>query len=231
MATTTTATPTLVEEKPPTGFLLGFLRSRPDLKAMVRPTLEKLGFGTTDWVRDVMYERCFDYIEALEPKTLDALEIAAGPQWRRRFDFASYTETQYPDFDICRDTMPKQFDLIIADQVFEHLEWPYRAARHVYAMLKPGGVFVIATPFLVRVHKVPIDCSRWTETGLSHLLQEAGFPAAGIETDSWGNRACLKANLTTWRKRGFGSRRNEPNYPVMVWAFARKPLEAPEHQP
>jgi hypothetical protein len=40
--------------------------------------------------------------------------------------------------------------------------------------------------------------------------------------DSWGNRACLKANLLSWRKRGpFGSLENEPDFPVVVWGFAR----------
>ena len=42
-----------------------------------------------------------------------------------------------------------------------------------------------------------------------------------------GNRACLKANLMRWPKRGFtGSLENEPDFPVMVWAFAQKaPLD------
>ena len=73
------------------------------------------------------------------------------------------------------------FDLIIAEQVFEHLLWPYRAARNVHRMLRPGGSFLITTPFLVKIHPVPNDCSRWTETGMKHLLAEAGgrFTNAG----------------------------------------------------
>jgi len=73
------------------------------------------------------------------------------------------------------------------------------------------------------VHNVPIDCNRWTELGLSYLLQEGGFAQDDIQTASWGNRACVRANFRRWRKRGFGSLRNEPDFPVMVWAFARKP--------
>jgi hypothetical protein len=93
-------------------------------------------------------------------------------------------------------------------------------------MVRPGGHFLIATPFLVRYHPSPIDCSRWTPEGLSCLLQEAGFPEAEIQTFAWGNRSCLKANLSAWRKRGFfGSLRNEPDVPIMVWAYARKPLQ------
>jgi SAM-dependent methyltransferase len=192
-------------------------------RAKLRMVLTTIGFETADWVRVVMYRRCFEFIRTLKPENLDVLEISGGPQWRRAFQFRSYVETQYPDFDICSQTLDRQFDLIIADQVFEHLPWPNRAGRNVFQMLRSGGTFVIATPFLVRVHKVPIDCSRWTEQGLSYLLQECGFLEENIKTDSWGNRACLKANLKKWRSYGwFRSLQNEPNYPVMVWAFAHK---------
>jgi SAM-dependent methyltransferase len=207
----------------PAGSFVSVLRRRPRLKAAAKWILDGIGFDTTDWVRVVMYRRAFAFIGALGPENLDTLEISAGPQWRRQFRFRSYSEMNFPEFDICNDVLPRQFDLIIADQVFEHLRWPARAARNVHAMLKPGGHFIIATPFLVRVHEAPIDCSRWTVDGLSYFLQEAGFPAGGITSEGWGNRACLKANLTRWRKRGFfGSLKNEPEFPVMVWAFARK---------
>jgi SAM-dependent methyltransferase len=193
-------------------------------RATLKAILKTFGFDTTHWVRVIMYRRCFEFISTLEPEKLDVLEIAAGPQWRRVFKFRSYTETQYPNFDICSQTLDRQFDLIIADQVFEHLPWPNRAGRNVFQMLRAGGTFVIATPFLVRVHKVPIDCSRWTEQGLSYLLQDCGFSEKNIKIDSWGNRACVKANLTKWRRYGwFRPLHNEPSYPVIVWAFARKP--------
>ena len=214
--------------------LTSLARSSPSLKARLQSVLDRLGYDTADWMRIVMYQKCFEYIRSLGPERLDALEISAGPQWAREFTFRSYTPTQYPDFDICAQTLPAQFDLIIADQCFEHLRWPYRAGRNVRAMLRPGGVFVITVPFLVRVHASPIDCSRWTAEGLGYFLEECGFDPAGITTDAWGNRACLKANLTAWRKRGlFGSLTNEPDFPVVVWAFARNvptaaaPTESP----
>jgi SAM-dependent methyltransferase len=195
----------------------------------VKNMLARVGFDSTDWLRVVMYRQCFAFIQSIRPETLDTLEISGGPQWRRTFKFRSYTSTEFPEFDICAQVLDGQFDLIIADQVFEHLPWPMRAGRNVYAMLRPGGYFIIATPFLVRVHDVPIDCSRWTQQGLSYLLQECGFLARDIKTYAWGNRKCLKANLFKWRRYGFyRSLANEPNFPVMVWAIAQKQLQASE---
>jgi len=206
------------------GKVISFVRSRPNLKSSLQGVLDFLGYETTDWVRVVMYRRCFEFVRSLQPESLEVLEVSAGPHWRRAFSFRSFTGTDYPGYDVCSEVLPHHYDLIIADQVFEHLQWPTRAARNLFEMLKPGGYLILAVPFLLRVHKSPIDCSRWTEQGLSHLLQEAGFTAESIRTDSWGNRACVKANLTSWRKRGFfGSLRNEPDFPVMVWAFAHKP--------
>ena len=202
--------------------LASLARSRPALKQRLGDLLKRIGYDTADWMRIVMYRRCFEFIRTLGPEKLDVLEISAGPQWAREFTFRSYTPTRYPGFDICAQTLPAQFDLIIADQLFEHLRWPYRAGRNVLAMLRPGGVFVITVPFLVRIHASPTDCTRWTPEGLHYFLQECGFDAAAIDVDSWGNRACAKANFLAWRKRGpFGSLKNEANYPVVVWAFAR----------
>jgi SAM-dependent methyltransferase len=203
--------------------LAEFARANPSVKSLMQRVASAVGYDTMDWVRVVMYRECFAFIRSLQPEKLDVLEISAGPHWRREFRFQSYCGTQYPEFDVCAQTRPEQYDLIIADQIFEHLKWPYRAARNVHAMLRPGGYFLISVPFLIRVHKSPIDCTRWTKEGLSYFLQECGFLAEAIETSAWGNRACLKANLNAWKKRGFlGSLANEPDYPVMVWAFAQK---------
>ncbi len=93
--------------------------------------------------------------------------------------------------------LAERFDLIIADQVFEHLVAPYAAARNVHRMLKPGGHFMIMTPFMIRIHEVPIDCTRWTELSMKHFLVECGFDGASIRTASWGNTDAVKANFAT----------------------------------
>ena len=53
------------------------------------------------------------------------MEISAGPQWVREFNFRFFTDMKYPEYDICAQTLDRQFDLIIADQIFEHLKRPY----------------------------------------------------------------------------------------------------------
>ena len=80
-------------------------------------------------------------------------------------------------------------------------------------MLRSGGFFVVTIPFLIKVHDVPVDCSRRTELGLNRLLQECGFEADRVTTASWGNRACVKANFSRWAKFGWHrSLKNEPEF-------------------
>lgn len=190
----------------------------------VRSVLTRVGYDYTHWARVVMYRECFRLIEELGPETLEVLEISAGDTFRT-FRFKRYTEANFPQFDICSTALSGPYDLIIADQVFEHVLWPYRAARNVFAMLRPGGHFLMTTPFLIRVHLVPHDCTRWTETGMRYFLAECGFPLDDIKTGSWGNRACVRANFRHWANRGWWrSLRNETAFPVVVWGLATRPV-------
>jgi SAM-dependent methyltransferase len=195
----------------------------PSFKDKAKSLLRRLRYDFTHWQRVEQVRLCRELLRTLDLPRMDAIEISAGGTYND-LPFKSFMEANFPEHDICEAPVPGQWDLVLADQVFEHLTWPYRAGRHVHQMLRPGGYFLVATPFLVRVHDVPIDCSRWTETGLRHFLAECGFPLEPIRTGSWGNRRCVKAMLRAWpaRRGWFGSLKNEPLFPVNVWALAKK---------
>jgi SAM-dependent methyltransferase len=182
-----------------------------------------VGYDKTHITRTVAYRAVEAWLAKRACEQLDKLEVAAGWKWRQR-QWGSFTDMNWPDHDICEDVLDRQFDLIIADNVWEHLLHPWRATQHVLQMLKPGGHFINITPFLIRHHPIPTDCTRWTELGMKHFLADNGFEAETIETRSWGNAAAVKTNFHSWARTGW--RRalpNHPYFPVTVWAFARKP--------
>ncbi len=183
------------------------------------------GVGNTTWSRVVMERAQKALLAEIKPNTLHGLEIS-GTNWKD-LGLASYRTVAFPEFDICAGPLTEQFDLILADQVWEHLLWPYRATRNVLAMLKPGGYFMVSVPFLIRLHGYPIDCSRWSELGLKHFLAECGFPLESVQTGSWGNRGSIRASFKSWRQYvpWLHSLRNEPDFPQVVWALAQKPHE------
>lgn len=180
-------------------------------------------YGGSQWARQVMDGETARLVEELGPGTLRVLEIS-GSAWGGKHAFKSYRSVGYPELDICAGTVDGVFDLVIAEQVWEHLLWPLRATRNVHAMLESGGHFLVTTPFLIKVHEEPADCTRWTETGLKHLLIEGGFDEESIATGSWGNRACVKGNFKSWApyNRLMHSLRNERQFPVVVWALAQR---------
>lgn len=80
-------------------------------------------------------------------------------------------------------------------------------------------------PFPLKVHECPVDLYRWTEHGMRQLLKTAGF--AVLSTASWGNLECLFADMTpglTWTSYDpeLHSLHNEPQFAIVVWAFAEK---------
>ncbi len=169
-------------------------------------------------------------IRELGPETLDVAEISG--KWGQRFKFRSYKQFRYPKHDICagafvdRDGKPRQFDLILANQVWEHLERPYAATQNVLQMLKSGGHFWLAVPFFIPFHPAPMDNSRWSARGLKNLLVEAGFDETAIRSQQWGNRNAALRNMEEKWPPDYVEESdpldNDPNMPVCAWAIAQK---------
>ena len=160
-------------------------------------------------------------MESLPVDKLDALEIS-GHAWQST-PFKTYTILSYPQFDICNIEPEhiQSMDIIIAEQVFEHVKNPFKGVTNVYNMLRPNGYFLITTPFFLKVHGAPMDYWRWTSDGLKTMLEDCGFV---VEiSQSWGNRDCVIDNLTQWRDYEDGlNLDNEPDFPVVCWALAQK---------
>ena len=89
------------------------------------------------WCRAVMNAETERLVRELGPSELDALEIS-GDAWSG-FGFRSYQSCHWPEFDVCKDRLPGNFDFIVAEQVFEHIRYPLQAARNIHRMLRGGG--------------------------------------------------------------------------------------------
>lgn len=178
-------------------------------------------------------------LEGLPTSKMTCAEVS-GDYWKDRLPWSAAESFHFPDHDICKDVFrdakgdAQSFDMVIADQVWEHLQRPYAATRNVFSMLKPGGYFYIAVPFYVRYHAFPVDCTRWTALGLANLLIESGFDASLITSAQWGNLEVAKKDCSKkWAKfnRDEDDLRNDPDFPIVSWALARKSPEAEAPKP
>lgn len=170
-------------------------------------------------MRDVMFadhRRTFDELG----HDLDVVEIS-GEFWGDE-PWRSHTNLDFPEFDLCAppEELPGPFDLVICEQVLEHVIDPITAVRTLRRLCRPGGHVLVSTPFLVPIHGAPGDYWRFTPDGLGRLLRTQGLEPLWVR--SWGNRKVIKANFDRWVSRfPWQSLRNEPRLPVVVWALAR----------
>lgn len=205
------------------GALLGLPRRLRHLgDRVLHPAAES---ATDQWQRVTLYEAVDRYLASLDLSRLAAAEISgdtyAERPWRR------YESLNFPDFDICAPIEhPGAYDVVICEQVLEHVVDPFGAARNLRALCAPDGRVIVSTPFMIKVHELPLfamgDYWRFTPRGLRTLLESGGL--AVEEIGCWGNRDCIAANLDQWTSyRPWHSLRNEEDLPVQVWAFARRP--------
>jgi SAM-dependent methyltransferase len=182
--------------------------------------------GADQWQRVTLNRSVQRHLLSLDPPRRDAAEISGDA--RATLGWNSFTSLNFPGFDLCAELDPalrEHFDVVICEQVIEHVLDPCAAARNLLGLCRPGGHVVVSTPFLIRVHELPAygmhDYWRFTPGGLRRLLEQAGLTVDAV--DAWGNRSCVVGNLDRWPAyRRWHSLRNEPDLPVQVWAFAHR---------
>jgi len=64
-------------------------------------------------------------------------------------------------------------DAIFCIEVLEHVSLPHAAAGAIHRVLRPGGLVIGSTPFLLGIHDQPRDYYRYTSHGLDHIF--SGF--------------------------------------------------------
>jgi SAM-dependent methyltransferase len=170
------------------------------------------------WLRTVMIADIEQYLGGLPAKSMDIVECSSTTY--KSLGWKSHTSLTYPPFDLCDPPAEHAtYDVVVCEQVLEHVPDPVRAARTLHALCRPGGHLIVSTPFMVRVHKAPADYWRFTDDGLRLLLEKAGFEVIAVKM--WGNRAVVRASLRRWpAQRRWRSLENVDDVPVVVWAFA-----------
>lgn len=95
---------------------------------------------------------------------------------------AVYPEYNAEDLSVVNSN---SIDIIVADQVLEHVQKPWLAAEAFYRVLKPGGMAIVATPGLYPIHPSPLDCWRIMPDGYRVLFPDSEWTT--ILFDTWGS--------------------------------------------
>ena len=79
------------------------------------------------------------------------------------------------DFD-SKTTLPDNYcDIILSNQVLEHVDSPAGYLQEAYRILKPGGSMIITTHGYWYYHPTPNDYWRWTSAGLRKTIEKESF--------------------------------------------------------
>jgi SAM-dependent methyltransferase len=195
------------------------------LDAVDRAAFPSAKDASEHWQREAMNDVVEDWIAALDPPRRSAAEISGD--LRGHHGWGSYAALNYPEFDLCEPlTESRRFDVVICEQVLEHVPDPAKAVENLRELCEPGGHLLVSTPFLIKVHELEaigmLDYWRFTPRGLRTLLERGGLEVEQV--GAWGNRMCVVGNFSDWsRRRRWHMMRNESDFPVQVWAFARRP--------
>ena len=132
--------------------------------------------------------------QAVQPGQL-VLDAGAGrAPYRELFSHAGYETADFlgvkgktyttPDYICDLAEIPvddARFDHIILTQVLEHVPEPGKVLAELHRVLKPGGTLWLTAPLFYAEHERPYDFFRYTQFGLRHLLERAGFDVLEID--------------------------------------------------
>jgi len=122
------------------------------------------------------------------------LDVGSGlAPYRELFSHTSYTTCDWdqslyspevpPDIIAPADKIPvedQSFDAVLCTEVLEHVPAPWDVLSEFQRIIRPGGAVWITVPFTWPLHEQPHDYYRYTEFGLRHLLERAGFTQVDV---------------------------------------------------
>jgi len=142
----------------------------------------------------------------------------------------------YPQYDAENlNAVPSNsLDIVVADQVLEHVQRPWLAAETFLRVLKPGGLAIVATPGLYPVHPSPMDCWRIMPHGYKVLFPDEMWQT--LLFDTWGSAARVGWEYTNNKDLVLGGRTytpeeamkqpfyadHDPRCPIQLWWIGRK---------
>ena len=106
-------------------------------------------------------------------------------------------------------------DVILTQEVLEHVANPLVAMREISRVLRPGGTLYLQVPFIIGYHPGPNDYWRFTREGIVQLAESSGLrlretgralgPATGyyrISVEFWATLLGIRSRRTYLLSKG-----------------------------
>ena len=95
------------------------------------------------------------------------------------------------------------FDCVISFHLFEHVFNYQNSAKEIQRILKPGGKFIIAVPFMHKFHADPDDFFRFTDSAIKRIWSSSGLQCESMEYVSEGFFSYAFTTMASFIKPNF----------------------------
>jgi SAM-dependent methyltransferase len=126
---------------------------------------------------------------SMSDKFNSILDVGCGTKpYQSLFHETKYTGLEYDsersrlsskaDFFYTNNNFPfgdDEFDLVICNQVLEHVFEPDLFLKEIHRVLKKNGKIILTVPFCWDEHEQPYDYARYTSFGLRYLFEKNNF--------------------------------------------------------
>ena len=92
----------------------------------------------------------------------------------------------------------KSVDIVLSNQVLEHVLDERKAVQESFRVLKNGGLFIGSVPHISPIHLEPYDFRRFTYYGLKKLLEDNHFKVLEIEGNGGVHKAMALCLMMDW---------------------------------
>ena len=93
------------------------------------------------------------------------------------------------------------FDIVMAVEVFEHVENLDEVIDEIRRILKPNGKLIVTVPMTFPLHMKPYDFRRFTCFGLEKYLKEHGFTNIQIEPSTPMDSTLRRLKIYHWESK------------------------------
>lgn len=185
---------------------------------------------SADLIRFHTYKSIENTVKKFNPKGI-GLTIA---DWRpvifSMMKDVTFYNLRYPEYDIMdmHKVPDNSVDVFYSEMILEHIKYPQKAIDETYRILKPGGLGIHTTVFIMPYHPSPIDLYRFSPA----LLEQMHEGYSKICTGGNGNWRSLLALLIRFTrfpvKYPDGNlmsallKGNNPKYMITTWVVAQK---------
>ena len=156
----------------------------------------------TDWIRLVYYDQLTNSLKRIlrdyPDEQLKVLEYAECqgviPQIIRQSRSMRLKLAPFPEYNFMEDLeldrlKQNHYDIVVADQVLEHVPRVWDAVWNCAGICKPGGLVIFGTPWLYPYHAAPKDYWRISLDGYKVLFREYGLE--WVTGGGWGHQEAL----------------------------------------